>query len=129
MRTPQNEQPSAVTLMTTIQKPHLYAMDYPALLSIALRALLRNRKSPATTWLRRSSHLILDVITIRHRRLRLAPIAIHFLHLVAGRVDHCRIDIGRENLNGPQQGPKRPVVNVGFALRHLNSRITLRMDR
>ena len=100
MRTPQNEQPSAVTLMTTIQKPHLYAMDYPALLSIALRALLRNRKSPATTWLRRSSHLILDVITIRHRRLRLAPIAIHFLHLVAGRVDHCRIDIGRENLNG-----------------------------
>jgi hypothetical protein len=58
-----------------------------------------------------SSHLILDVTAIRYksRRIPLAPIAIHFLDLVAGRVDHRRIDTGRENLNGPQPAQLRTV--------------------
>ena len=48
--------------------------------------------------------VILDVAAINYksRRIGPAPIAIHFPRLVAGRVDHCRIDIGRENLNGPR---------------------------
>jgi hypothetical protein len=46
----------------------------------------------------------LDVAAINYksRRIGPAPIAIHFLHQVAGRVDHRRIDTGWENLNGPQ---------------------------
>ena len=48
--------------------------------------------------------VILDVAAINYksRRIGPAPIAIHFLHQVAGRVDHRRIDTGWENLNGPQ---------------------------
>src|ERR1700675_4576095 len=46
----------------------------------------------------------MDVAAINYksRSIGPAPIAIHFLHQVAGRVDHRRIDTGWENLSGPR---------------------------
>ena len=54
----------------------------------------------------------MDVATINYksRRIGPAPIAVRFLHQVAGRVDNRRIDTGWENLNGPHPAFSKAVI-------------------